>query len=174
MDYFGEGIQHSVQVIIWPIFIFLLLKGEYVTLGLVTSFTIFLLILVRFLIGNLADRWDRKKLLKWGSFFATSGWLLKAFIETGFQILIIDTYHRVGRAVNQLSFDITTYDQAVDNGHYIDEFTVLKEISINMGRVVLLISSIWITAAFGLTSAFIFAAGATLLMTLLNKEVYLR
>lgn len=174
MAYFGEGVQHAVQMAIWPIFIYLLLKGEYVALGLITSATIFLLILTRFLIGNLADRWDKKRLLKYGTFFATTGWLLKAFIETGFQIMVIDTYHRVGRAVNKLSFDIATYDQAVDNGHYIDEYTVLKEIALNMGRTTLFISSIWITAAFGFTSAFIFAAGATLLMTLLNKEVFLQ
>ena len=59
-------------------------------------------------------------------------------------------------------------------GAALEEWAVLKEIALNVGRATLLISSIWITAAFGLTSAFIFAAVATLLMTFLNKEVYLQ
>lgn len=172
--YFGDGIQTSVRIAIWPIFIYTLLKGEYVTIGMVTSLTIFLLIAIRFLIGGLEDRFDRRKLLRFGSFFSTTGWVLKAFIETGFQIFVVDTYHKVGRAVNRLAFNVVAYDQAADNGHYIDEYTVLKETALNLGRGFMLFLAIWLTSAFSITATFLFAAGATLLMTLVNKDVFLQ
>ncbi len=172
--YFGDGMQSAVRIAIWPIFIYLLLKGDYKFVGFVTSLTVVLLIMIRFVLGNLEDKMDRKKMLQFGSFLSTTGWLLKVFIETGFQIFIIDSYHKVGRAVNRLTFDVATYDQAAGNGHYIDEFTVLKDIATNFGRAAVLLSAIWLAASFGITATFIFAAGATLLMTLLNKNVYLQ
>ncbi len=171
---FGDGIQTVVRIAIWPIFIYLLLDGKYVAIGVVTSLTIFLLITLRFVLGDLEDRFDRKKLLKFGSFLSTTGWLVKVFIDTGFEIFVADTYHRVGRMVNRLSFDITTYDQASDNGHYIDEYTVLKELAVNMGRGFMVLVSIWLAATFSITATFIFAAIATVSMTLLHREVYIQ
>ena len=171
---FGDGIQSAVRVAIWPIFIYGLLDGQYVAIGVVTSLTIFLLIALRFVMGTLEDRIDRKKLLRFGSFFSTTGWIIKVFIDTGFEIFVADTYHKVGRMVNRLTFDITTYDQASDNGHYIDEYTVIKEVSLNAGRGTMLVSAIWLASTFGITATFLFAAGATLMMTLLHREVFIQ
>lgn len=172
--YFGDGLQTAARIAVWPIFIYGLLDGRYVAIGIVTSLTIVLLIAVRFVLGNLEDKIDRTKLLRFGSFFATSGWFLKVFVETGFQIFVVDTYHKVGRLVNRLTFDVTTYDQAADNGHYIDEYTVLRNIAVDAGRMVMLLIAIPIVFYFGITATFIFAAGATLLMTLLNRNIYLQ
>jgi len=169
----GDGIQGAVQVIIWPIFVFILFSGEYTAVGLVTSLTIGLLIIIRFIVGTMEDRFDRKKMLQFGAFLSTTGWFLKIFIETGFQVFIADTYHRLGRAVNRMTFDVTTYDQMANSGHYIDEFTVLKEIAGNGGRAFMLLISIWLVAQFGLYATFLIAAIATLLMTLLNRKVSL-
>ena len=171
---FGDGIQSAVRIAIWPIFIYMLLDGKYVAIGVVTSLTIFLLIALRFVMGNLEDKVDKRKLLKIGSFLSTTGWIVKIFIDTGFEIFVADTYHKVGRMVNRLSFDITTYDQASDNGHYIDEYTVLKEVALNAGRGTMLMLAIWLTATFSITATFLFAAGATLSMTLLHREVYIQ
>lgn len=171
--YFGDGIQGAVQVVIWPIFIFILFNGEYTSVGFVTSLTIGILIFIRFIIGTMEDKFDRKKMLKFGVFFSTTGWIFKIFIETGVQVLVVDTYHRLGRAVNRMTFDVTTYDQMADSGHYIDEFTVLKEIALNGGRVVMLLLSIWLVSQFDLYITFLVAALATLLMTLLNRRVSL-
>lgn len=172
--YTGDGVQTGVRIVIWPLFIFTLLSNDYISIGIVTSLTIFLLIAVRFIIGSLEDRVDRRKLLRFGSFMSTTGWIMKVFIETGFQIFIVDTYHKLGRVVNRMTFDITTYDQAADNGHYIDEFTVLKEIALNAGRAGMLLFSILLITLFGITSTFLFAAAATMLMSMISKDVYLQ
>ena len=171
---FGDGTQTAVRIAIWPIFIYILLNGEYVAIGFVTSLTILLLIVMRFVFGSLEDKVDRKKMLRFGSFLSTTGWIIKAFINTGFEIFIADTYHKMGRMVNRLTFDITTYDQASDNGHYIDEYTVLKEIATNAGRATMLLLAIWLAATFSIATTFIFAAFATFLMSLLSKDVHIQ
>lgn len=173
LAFFSDGVQGAVQRIIWPIFIFILFAGDYSTIGFVTSLTIGVLVILRFIVGAMEDKFDRRKMLKFGAFLSTTGWFLKVFIETGFQVFLFDTYHRLGRAVNKLTFDVSTHDQMADSGHYIDEFTVLKEVSLNTGRTFMVIISIYLVSQFGLYITFIIAGIATLLMTLLNRKVSL-
>jgi len=54
----------------------------------------------------------------------------------------------------------------------LDEFTVLREIAINGGRVVMLVLVGILISFFGIKIAFLVAAGATLFMTMLNTRVY--
>ncbi|MCW9054650.1 MAG: hypothetical protein OQJ98_01550 [Candidatus Pacebacteria bacterium] len=171
IGYFGDGAQTVVSAVIWPIFVFLLLQGEYLVVGIVSSVTIFILGALRFVVGDLVDRWSRKRVLTVGSFLNMTGWIVKVFIETGFQVFLLDTYHGLGRVVNRLSIDVTTYDIAADNGHYIDEFTVLKEVSLNLGRTAMLGLVGVLVLFFPLKVAFIAAAGASLFVTLLNNPV---
>ncbi len=167
----GDGAQSVVTAVIWPIFIFLLLKGEFLSVGIISSLTILLLIVFRFFVGDLIDTWSKRKVLTIGSIVYTSGWIIKIFIETALQIFIIDTYHKAGSVINRTSFDVALYEQAVDNGHFIDEYTVLKEISINIGRAGMLIVAGVLIGIFGIKAAFIMAAFATLFMTMLNRKV---
>ncbi len=50
------------------------------------------------------------------------------------------------------------YTQAADSGHYIDEYTVLREIALNIGRLGMLILVFFLTQSFSLASAFFLAA----------------
>lgn len=171
--YMGDGFQSAVRMVIWPLFIYILLDGDYVAVGAVTALTIVVLIFLRFLVGNLLDHWSQRKLVVFGVFLASTGWFLKAFVETGVQIFASDIYHRLGGAVNRLSTDVVTYSQAADNGHYVDEFTVLKEMALNIGRSIMIFGSIGIVMLFGIPATFVVAALATLLMVFLNKALYL-
>ena len=81
----------------------------------------------------------------------------------------------MGRAVNRMSFDSSTYEQAADNGHYIDEFTTLKNMAIDMGRVVMLMLVALLVYCVGnIRVVFIVAALATLMMSFLNKRISVR
>ncbi|OGG55048.1 hypothetical protein A3D62_02545 [Candidatus Kaiserbacteria bacterium RIFCSPHIGHO2_02_FULL_49_11] len=171
LGYTGDGAQSGVTLLVWPIFIFMLLRGEYLVVGAISSITILALLVLRFVVGDLVDRWSRKKVLTIGTLLNTTGWLVKVFIETGFQIFIIDTYHGLGKVVNQMSVDVTTYNQATDNGHYIDEFTVLKEMAVNAGKTLILLVVGVVIFFYSLKVAFVIAAVASLFVTLLNKEM---
>lgn len=167
----SNGVQQAIGIIIWPIFIFLLLNGEYLIVGIISSLAIVFLILIRFFVGNLLDRWGKDKVLKIGAFFYATGWIMKIFVQSGFHIFLADTYHNFGRVIDKTAFDVVFYEQAAENKHYIDEYTVLRTIALNLGRVFMLILAIPIIAFFGITATFIFAAIATLFMTVITKKV---
>jgi YQGE family putative transporter len=167
----GNGMQEAVGIIIWPIFIFQILKGNYLSVGFISSATIIVLIVLRFIIGNLGDSLGEKKVMKVGSIIYTTGWIVKIFVETSLGIFLADTYHKLGKVVNRMPFDVTIYEQAADNGHYIDEYTVLKETSLLFGKGLMLLFSLGIIYLWGITATFIVAAIATLLMTVITNRV---
>lgn len=169
----GNGARFTVNAVIWPIFIFILLDGSYSAVGIITSLTIVTLIALRFFVGNALDKMDREKILRIGTIADTTGWIVKLFIETGTGIFLAHTYHNFGRMVNKLSFDTEIYEQAADNGHYIDEYTVLKEMAFFGGRILMLGLSIFIIGFIGIKATFIVAALASLVMVYATKKVRL-
>jgi len=99
---FANGVQDGVGSIVWPIFIFILLKGNYFSVGMITTLTIIALMVLRFVVGSAVDRVGEKKVLKLSSVFYTTGWLVKMFVETSAGIFFSHTYHNFGRVASQL------------------------------------------------------------------------
>ncbi|MBL7045805.1 MAG: MFS transporter [Parcubacteria group bacterium] len=172
LGYAGDGAQSTVTAVVWPIFIFLIFDGGLTTVGLVTGATFAAIIFIRFLVGDLFDRWSHKKVLTTGSIIIMSGWLIKVFVETAFQVFLVDTYHSVGRAVNRLSLNANMYDHSADNGHYVDEFTTLREMALGVGRILMLALAALFVAFLTIKAAFIAAAFSALLVTLLNRQIH--
>ena len=167
---FSDGIQGSVHSIIWPLFIFGILAGEYIAIGGVVSITIVVMLIARFYVGDLYDTWDKDKVVKYGTILYTTGWVIKIFVSTGLEVILIDSYHKIGRAVQRTSFDTALYEQAADQGHYVDEYTVLREMSLNFGRTSVLFLSLILTLFLPLNALFIVAAIATAFMMFLVKK----
>ena len=176
--YIGDGIQAVTLLVIWPLIVFILLDERYIALGFITALTLFAVLILRLITGNLFDKWNKSKLIIIGAALASSGWLLKVFVATPFQVFAAETYHGMGRAVNKTSFDAMTYEQAADSGRYVDEYTTLKEMSLALGRVLMLVFTVGVTVYFGLTVAFLAAlvvsAAATLATILLKEKVKLQ
>ena len=166
----GNGIQGAVGMVIWPIFIFIILEGSYASVGAVTSFTVIALIAIRFFAGNLIDTVSKKKVIGFSTVADTIGWIAKVFIESATGIFLVHTFHQFGRAIQRLSFDSEIYEQAADNGHYVDEYTVLKETSLMVGRVIMFILAIVVVIFVNIKVVFVLAALATLLMTFISRK----
>ncbi len=166
----GNGVQNAVGSVVWPIFIFLVLDGDYLSVGAISSITIVAIIALGFVVGTLIDKWGRARVLKIGSALYTTGWIFKVFVGTGFGVFLSDIYHNFGKVVNKLSFDTSVYDHAADEGHFIDEITVLKETSLLLGKGAMFIASIFIISMLGITATFLFAAIASIFMTLITRE----
>ncbi len=170
--YTADGAQSIISAVVWPVFIFELLDGNYMSVGFVTSLTIIVILALNVVVGKFIDKVGDEKMLKYSTILATTGWIVKIFVDSAFQIFITDTYHRLGRAANRMSFDASTYEHAADNGHYVDEFTTLKEIALNIGRVLMLITVALLVYYIGnIRVIFVLAAGATLFMVMLNKQL---
>lgn len=168
LSYGADGVQGMVGTLIWPIFIWLLLEKNYEAVGLVSSLIVFVSMLAQLLLGDFADRHDKRKVMRLGSILSFLGWVLKMFVGTGFQIFIASTYHNFANIVMRTPFDALMYERAADSGHYVDEYTVLREIALTLGRLVMLGLALLIFFLTGsLTISFLIAGLAALLINVL-------
>ena len=147
LSYGADGIQNSMGAVVWPVFIFLILNGNYVAIGLISSLVIFGSLIIQLIMGDLSDRFDKHRVLKWGTVLNAVGWFVKIFVSTGFQIFVAGTYHSFATIVMRTPFDALMYEQAADSGHYVDEYTVIREVSFLFTvfvKIYVALSSTWI------------------------------
>ncbi|MCK4745057.1 MFS transporter [Candidatus Parcubacteria bacterium] len=160
----ANGAENCVGIIIWPIFIWQLLSGDYLKVGILSSLIILIAIILQLAVGKYTDLFDKRKMLRYGTIFCAIGWIIKIFVLTSFHIFIAGAYHSFARIFKNTPFDTLNYEIMADRGHMVDEYTVLKEIAIQTGRVLMLIFAIVIALNFGLNWTFIIAAAASLLI----------
>ena len=168
MSYGGEDL---VGIMVWPIFIFGVLKGDYFQVGLISSLVIMATVILQLGIGKYISSYLReKKVLKIGSFLVFLGWILKIFVDTAFQVFIVSTYHNLSNILTKTPFDSLRYETAADEGHYIDEQTVLYEVAIQLGKVLMAILIFLISMFFAIQWTFILAAVAALILNLIRAK----
>ncbi|PID52148.1 MAG: hypothetical protein CR972_03335 [Candidatus Moraniibacteriota bacterium] len=161
--YFADGIESGIGIVIWPIFVYSILHGDYISIGAISAATISITVLLELILGKYADsKRNKKDMLKINSILYACGWIAKIFIVTGFHIFIIDAYHKITNALSKGTFSAITYDISADHGHYVDEFTVIKEMALNCGRIVLYGSTITLASFINIEWTFLIAAIATL------------
>ncbi len=170
LAFFGNGAEDVVGVMIWPIFIWELLKGNYFEVGALTSLIVGATVVLQLVLGKFVDVKGKSKLLHYGSFFYASGWIIKIFIVTAFQIFVVATYHNLAKIFARTPFDTLTYERAADQGHYVDEYTVIHEMAIQYGKVLMLIFALILSYFFSIQWVFILAALASLAMNFLADE----
>lgn len=163
------GAEEMISTVVWPIFIFLLLKGDYFKVGALSSFIVGITVLLQYMFGQYLDRIGKKdRALKAGSIFYAIGWIVKIFVVTAFHVFIVGLYHKITRVITDTSYDTIFYEIAADQGHYVDEFTVLGEMAIQIGKVsgVVLIAALTLVASLKWT--FIIGAFASLAFTTIS------
>jgi len=170
LAYMGDGAEGVVGIVIWPIFMFELLNGNYVEVGLLSSLIVLATMMLQLIVGRFTDSGGKRRMLHIGSILYAIGWIVKIFIITAFQIFIASTYHSLVRIFSRTPFDALTYEKAADQGHFVDEFTVIHEIAISLGRVVMLLLVLLLIPFFSMQWTFLIAAMASLLMNFLTDE----
>lgn len=164
---FGIGAETMISIIIWPIFIFQILNGKYLQIGLVSSFAVLITVLLEFIVGKLTDKKPKHKILKFGTLLYSIGWIFKIFVTTLSQIFIINIYHSLSYIIKQIPYESIVLENNSKKGRLIDEYTLLRELALNFGRISMLLL-IWIIFQyFDINISFVLAAFAGLLVTLL-------
>lgn len=172
--FMADGVEGTVSWIIWPIFIFQLLKGNYFQVGAVSTLVIGAAVMLQLGLGKYIDvKKQKEKVLHWGSALYSLGWIVKIFIVTAFHIFVVGAYHSLAKIFTRTPFDTLTYEIAADEGHYVDEFSVLHEMSINLGRVLALGLAAIISMYFAIQWIFILAAAAAICLNLLRAKTEL-
>ncbi len=171
LAFMSYGAENLVGMIVWPIFIFGVLKGNYLQVGLISTFIIGVTVILQLGVGKYIDDYRReRRVLKIGTLLVSFGWIFKIFIGTAFQIFIVGTYHSLSNVLTKTPFDSLRYETAADEGHYVDEQTVLYEMAIQSGKVLMAVLVIFISIFFAIQWTFILAAVAVLALNLIRTK----
>ncbi len=174
LAYAADGFQANVGYIVWPVFMFIVLKGAYVKVGLYSALIVLGMVILRYTIGELVDRLSKDKIIKTGSWLYALGWVFKAAVASGWQIFLAGVYHSFTQILYKTPLDALTYEIAADEEYYIDEFTVLKEMALHLGKLLMVILSIVVVYIAGIKWVFVISALAAIAIGLINKgEFYL-
>ncbi len=130
-----DGMQGAVLLLIWPLAAFILLGKSFSALGIVLSATLLLTILTRYLVQETVRtrRMHDSPIVVASVVF--SSWMLRLAAASPVQVTLIDVFYNTGTSAGRFSVDAQTYEQTADNGHYIDEYTALKEMGLCIGKI---------------------------------------
>lgn len=170
LAFMGDGAESVVGIIIWPIFIWEILNGNYFQVGALSSLIIVVTLFLQLFLGKLVDLGSKKKMIHFSSIIYALGWIFKIFIATAFQIFVASAYHNVAKIFTRTSFDTLTYEKAADQGHYVDEYTVIHEMAVQLGKSLMFILIFLLIPIFSVQWTFILAAIASLGMNFLIED----
>jgi len=108
--------------------------------------------------------------MKIGSILYSFGWIVKIFITSAFHIFLASTYHNFALIILRTPFDALMYEKAADAGHFVDEYSTLREMYLQTGRVIIMILILIMLNFVSINVAFFLAAMASLLVNLLPKN----
>lgn len=166
--FFADGVQTVFGIVVWPLFIFMLLKNNFISVGLITSAIVLIVALVRLVIGDFADKVSKAKIVRYSAFFHTLGWLLKIFVHTPVQIFLVGSYHDLTMSAKDVSLHSLMYEKAANHGHYVDEYTVIRDMALCFGRAFGVLAVLLLLPFVGLNLSFALAALATPFIVLLK------
>jgi len=129
----SDAIELGINVYLWPLFM-ALLAIDYISMGGITSFSIFVGALFTLYMGKVSDTTRRPKLLNIGSLLTSISWLLKYFVATPFTAFLAQTFYKICRASASIPFQTFFYEKAALKGSQADEFIIYREIVVNISR----------------------------------------
>ncbi len=166
--FFSEGFEAVFGLIVWPIFIFELLNGNFFQVGALATLISLATMILQFITGRLVDKKESKKgLLKAGSIAYSVVWIFKIFIATAFQIFIVDTLHSFSKIFLRIPFGVLTYNFFEEKEDLLDEYVTIRELSVGMGKMTAYFLVIGLSFLVSLNWLFLLAALASMMLNLL-------
>jgi hypothetical protein len=144
------GIEGTALLLAWPIVIFLITDRSFSLTGALLSVSLVTAAIVRVL-------WRR--LVSWRApsppvsmALAGSPWILRLVAAAPIDIVVVDAYAHGGASPSE-GIDRAAFEQHADGAAYFDEYTVLKEEALALGRLLAALG----VAAFALDASLSFA-----------------
>ncbi|MEK7546156.1 MAG: MFS transporter [Patescibacteria group bacterium] len=130
----GFGEEFVVQAI-WPIFLFVTLKGFAAT-GVVVSVSILLTTLTMLFIGRITDLQSRHAVMRTGAIFTSFSWALRPFLIGPLGVLAGDFFYRASRSLLGIPMMAVLYER-VSKGPFFERLISL-EMSIMLGKALMM------------------------------------
>ncbi|MAZ56203.1 hypothetical protein CL653_00220 [bacterium] len=159
---FANGFEVAITLVIWPIFLFEILNGNFLQIGALSAVIVLFTIVLQLAVGKYVDRTKSAefKTLRWGTWLYAIGWIAKIFVLSATQVFLVGLYHNLAKIFLDTPYSTIVYDQSEAQGEYLDEFTALREIASHLGRGVCLVLVATLTLYIPIAWTFILAAGA--------------
>lgn len=161
---FANGAEVAVTLIVWPIFLFEILNGDVFSIGALSTFIVAATIIIQLLVGKYLDGKEETKFktLEWGSKLYALGWIARIFVLSAAQVFLVGLYHNIMKIFTKTPFSAILYDMSAEQGKYVDEFTVLREMAGHSGRAASLALIAVLTLYIPIGWTFVIAALASL------------
>ncbi len=166
--YMSDGAVGTVNGVFWPLFIFSIMDENFSDLGMLTGGILLVGVVLRLVVGNMLDKFQKTRMVHVGTILNSTAWIIKTLVVSAMQVFLSSIYHTLATIVLRTSLDTLVYEKAADRGHYIDEYTLIKEMAIHMGKVITLVAVALLLMIFPLQAAFILAAIVSLYISLLR------
>jgi len=160
----ANGAEVIVSLIAWPIFLYEVLEGNFFEIGALSTVIVAVTIVVQLIVGKHLDGKGDSKIqtLKRGSMLYAIGWIFKIFVISAGQIFFVGLYHNVTKIFLKTPYSAILYDMSGEQGKYVDEFTVMREISSHIGRAIALALMVGLTFVMPIEWTFVIGVVASL------------
>lgn len=169
LSFGGYAVESLIQRTLWPLFLIIII-GSLEKTGLVVSLSFVFSIVIYYFAGKVIDKFNRYKILKWGSILYFFSWIAKIFATSFKKILFINTYANFSQKILYLSFSAHGYDLARKNNFF--EFIVAREVIFNLARVIVMpfVALIFWINYYPFVICFILASICSLSYVLIDKK----
>lgn len=133
--FISRGSRVIASGVIWPIFIFIIMK-DYLSLGFLEFILAGISALVLWLAGKFSDHHDRRKILHYVAGFESLSWFLRAAVNSVTQIFGVTIFGSLTFGMYESPAGALEYDRARGNEA---EYFVSREIFICVGRILVLL-----------------------------------
>lgn len=136
LAFIGYGTDF-VEVILWPLFIYLVVKS-YLGLGSITSVVTLVSMLATLAVGKMIDestKPGKKRVLALNVIIYGLIWPLRAFAQTGFQVLGINIFSKVSQQGIYIPVAAFFYNKGRERGFL--KYVIFREMSLSLGKMLM-------------------------------------
>jgi len=131
----GNGMEGISATVLWPLFIFIILK-KYFLIGSLASVVSIFMIVFTVGVGKLTDGVKKRKVMNIGGIILAISWFIRGFVKTISQVFTITSIGASANTLTNVPFSALTYDRIKKNN--LMEFLILREVFLCVGRILIL------------------------------------
>lgn len=135
VSFSGYAVESVIGRTIWPIFLITILATVSKT-GIIITLSMVVSLLVFYFVGKITDKYNKIKLLKFGTFLYFFAWVGRVFADSTLKIFVVDSYKNIAEKVLHIPWSAKSYDLAVKRGYF--RFLIGREIIFNLSRIVVM------------------------------------
>jgi len=136
LGFIGHGAKGVGDGILWPLFLFLVLKS-YVAIGGLASLSGILAAFVSYIVGILSDKFNKRTFIMVGGFLNSISWFIRHLYQSVAGVSVISFYSSMTSMIFEGPIGALVYDKLGKHKSKL-EYLVFRQISLTLGMLVIL------------------------------------